>query len=68
LYSWRMVEPLRKYAPLDEGRVVIVPNAVDSKRFRKVPSEGLTRMLGIGREDKVMLCVGRITPAKGIRY
>ena len=68
LYSRRMVEPLRKYAPLDEGKVVIVPNAVDSERFRKVPSEGLRRRLGIGRKGRVVLYVGRITSAKGLRY
>jgi glycosyltransferase involved in cell wall biosynthesis len=67
LYSKRMLQEVRNYAPVNEEKVVIVRNAVDTERFKRCESARLRAKLGIGRE-KVVLYVGRISPSRGVHY
>lgn len=68
LYSRRMISPVRKHAPnLDLNKVRIVPNGVDTERFRPgLKTEFLREKLGIKEGVKVVLYVGRLTPQKGL--
>ena len=68
LYSHRMIEPVRKHAPtLDLNKVRIIPNGVDTERFKPgLNAEFLRRKLGLKKSDKVVLYVGRLTPQKGL--
>lgn len=43
----------------------LVPNALDTERFRDLPPRGaLRRALGIGDGEPVILCLGRLHPVK----
>ena len=60
-------EALLRWLPGLEGKVQVVPNAVDPEHFR-VPEEKVDHVrqeLGIKEEDKVVLYAGRMQPAKG---
>ncbi|MBI2094882.1 MAG: glycosyltransferase family 4 protein [Candidatus Omnitrophica bacterium] len=52
-------------------KVIVIPNGVSPTRFRKLPPddpalEEWRGRLGLGREDRVILFVGRIHPIKGV--
>jgi glycosyltransferase involved in cell wall biosynthesis len=50
-------------------KVVVVPNAVDTERFRPVPrDEALAASLGIGRKDPVIGYISTFSPYEGIPY
>jgi len=55
---------------IDPERIEVIYNAVDLEQFR--PSEAralqLRERLDIGKDDPVLLCVGRLDPQKGQRY
>ncbi len=47
------------------GNITVVPNSIDLKRFnRKISGSGMLEKLGIGREEKVVLYMGRISKEK----
>lgn len=53
-------------AGVDEGKVVIVPNGVDTEFFQPgVPVDNVAERLGLGGR-RVMLFVGRVTYGKGV--
>ena len=50
-------------------KVFIVPNAVDTERFRPVPrDQALAALLGIGRNDPVIGYISTFSPYEGIPY
>lgn len=54
-----------------EHKIIIVPNGVDSRIFKPLSAPErvtLRRRMGIPPEQKVVLCVGRLQPKKGLHY
>ncbi|WP_427310839.1 glycosyltransferase [Cupriavidus sp. H39] len=49
-----------------EGRVIVMPNGIDTSRFRPDPAsrEQTRRDLGLGPDDRLVLNVGRLVPEK----
>lgn len=70
LYSWLMLEPIKKYAPtLNSNKVRIVPNGVNIKRFKPIKREKLKffkKKLGLPQNGYVVLYVGRVSHSKGL--
>ena len=61
-------EKLAQLYDVDKSKVRIVPNGVDTERFK--PSEGgeeLKRRIGLGNRP-IVLFVGRLIPRKGLSY
>ena len=50
------------------GRVVLVPNAVDTQHFHPHGTSDLREKLGISAETVVVAAVARLSPEKGHRY
>ncbi len=53
---------------LSKDRTVIIPNAIDTKRYNSVKPADLRKELGIDYNLKVILTVGRYNPKKGYEY
>lgn len=53
---------LLKHCP----KTIVLPNAVDSKEFHKVPKEEARNMLGLSKEDTIALFVGSFCHRKGV--
>jgi glycosyltransferase involved in cell wall biosynthesis len=53
-------------SPIEEGRIQVVPNGIDTKRFRPEPDwRNETRAaFGLSRDDLLIGAVGRLTPEK----
>jgi D-inositol-3-phosphate glycosyltransferase len=51
----------------DSRKVVIIPSAVNTKIFRPVAQAEARRRVGIAREGKVIVYIGRMLPRKDIR-
>jgi len=50
-------------------KVEIVPNGIDLRKFpTSVDREGVRRRYGIHAHEKLVLCVGRLVPQKGVEY
>jgi len=50
-------------------KVVIVPNGIDLKKFpESVDRETVRRRYGIHPHERLVLCVGRLVPQKGVEY
>jgi glycogen(starch) synthase len=53
--------------PLD--KVDVIPNAIDASQYRTSVDRGSVRQrYGVGWGEKMVLCVGRLVPQKGIEY
>jgi glycosyltransferase involved in cell wall biosynthesis len=50
---------------VDPARAIVVPNGVDTTRFRPMPREEARRRLGIPAEAKVLVTVGGLVRRKG---
>ncbi|MCS7220399.1 MAG: glycosyltransferase [Anaerolineae bacterium] len=50
----------------DPDRIAVVPCGVDLRRFHPIPQEVARAKLGLPREQRLVLFVGRIEPLKGI--
>lgn len=50
----------------DQGKIEIVPSAVDVDVFKPVPKRQARKTLGLNQNDKILLYVGRLLPRKGI--
>ena len=60
-------EDVMKFSP--RSKVAIIPNAVDTRRFR--PDVGFTplkQQLGISESHRVVLSVGHLVPRKGFQF
>jgi glycosyltransferase involved in cell wall biosynthesis len=56
---------------LPGNKITIIPNSVDTEVFQEIDPKVIARKkeeFGILPEDKVLLTVGRVDPAKGHRY
>lgn len=51
----------------DPARIPIVPAAVNTRRFRPVDQAAARGALGLDRDDRIILSLGRILPRKDIR-
>jgi len=50
-------------------KVEIVPNGIDLRKFpESVDREAVRRRYGIHAHEKLVLCVGRLVPQKGVEY
>ncbi len=54
------------YYNANENKIAIIPPGVDLEHFYPIPMDEARDVIGIPREDKVILYVGRIEPLKGI--
>jgi len=54
---------------LSKEKITVIHNGSDLRRFRpeQSPSPGLKRSLGFGKDDPVLMVVGRLEPQKGHR-
>ena len=53
--------------PLD--KVDVIPNAIDPTKYQTSVDRGAVRQrYGVGYGEKLILCVGRLVPQKGIEY
>jgi glycosyltransferase involved in cell wall biosynthesis len=54
---------------LPEEKVDIIPNAIDASKYQISVDRGAVRQhYGVGYGEKLILCVGRLVPQKGIEY
>ena len=51
----------------DPGKVVIIPSAVNTKIFRPVAKAEARHRIGLEREERVIVYIGRMLPRKDIR-
>ncbi|HET7011415.1 MAG TPA: glycosyltransferase [Anaerolineales bacterium] len=51
---------------VDIGRVVVIPPGVDVARFYPIPSDEAREFVGVPKDGRMLLFVGRIEPLKGI--
>jgi glycosyltransferase involved in cell wall biosynthesis len=71
-YSDRVVavsEAVRRYLTDSEGiqrdQIVVIPNGVDTQRFRPRDKSAIRKSLGIADHEVVIGAAGRLTPVKG---
>jgi glycosyltransferase involved in cell wall biosynthesis len=48
--------------------VLVIPNGADLNRFKNLSRPKIRDGLGVARDEKIVLFVGRFHPVKGIRY
>jgi glycogen(starch) synthase len=54
---------------LPSDKVYIIPNAIDATQYQiSVDRGAVRRRYGVGWGEKMVLCVGRLVPQKGIEY
>lgn len=52
-----------------DGKVNVIPNAIDVEKYNvNVDRWAVRRRFGVGDHEKLVLCVGRLVPQKGIEY
>ena len=57
---------LQEYYKADPARIVIIPPGVDTGHFYPIPLDEAHEFIGIPRDDRMVLFVGRIEPLKGV--
>jgi len=50
----------------DPRKLVVIPPGVDTDHFYPIPADEAREFIGIPREDRMVLFVGRIEPLKGV--
>jgi glycosyltransferase involved in cell wall biosynthesis len=54
---------------LPKEKVDVIPNAIDAAEYQKSVNRGAVRKrYGVGWGEKLILCVGRLVPQKGVKY
>jgi len=54
---------------LPHNKVDVIPNAIDASKYHSSADRGAVRQrYGIGWGEKLVLCVGRLVPQKGVEY
>jgi len=54
---------------LPKDKVDVIPNAIDATKYQiPVDREAVRQRYGVGWGEKLILCVGRLVPQKGIEY
>ncbi|MCW8801928.1 MAG: glycosyltransferase family 4 protein [Candidatus Bathyarchaeota archaeon] len=67
--SHSMKEEICNHFNLPREKVDIIPNAIDASNYEIPVDRGAVRQrYGIGWGEKLILCVGRLVPQKGVEY
>ena len=54
---------------VDEAKIRVIPNGVDTERFRPIlDNEKVRGKIGLAKDKQYVLFVGRIVPRKGLHY
>ncbi len=64
--SDRERDHLIRHYDADAARVTVIPCGVDLDRFQPVDRTAARRQIGVGPKEKLVLCVGRLAPEKGL--
>ena len=59
---------LTAYPALDESRVRVIPNGIDTELYAPVPGRDVLRRYGLDPDRPIALFVGRITRQKGVGH
>ncbi len=67
--SHSMKTEICEHFSLPADKVDIIPNAIDTTKYNVPVDRGAVRQrYGVGWGEKMILCVGRLVPQKGIEY
>jgi glycogen(starch) synthase len=67
--SQSMKDEICNHFNLPVNKVDVIPNAIDATRYQIPVDRGAVRQrYGVGWGEKLVLCVGRLVPQKGIEY
>jgi glycosyltransferase involved in cell wall biosynthesis len=67
--SQSMKNEICNHFNLPENKVDIIPNAINPEKYQTFSDRGKVRQrYGIGWGEKLVLCVGRLVPQKGVEY
>jgi len=67
--SHSMKEEICNHFNLPEKKIDVIPNAIDSSKYQISVDRGAIRQrYGVGWGEKLILCVGRLVPQKGVEY
>lgn len=61
-------EIMEDYAMIEDGKLAVSPPGIDFEDLEEVEQRKARSRLRIPQEDKVILCLGRITPYKGYHH
>ncbi|WP_405929602.1 glycogen synthase [Streptomyces griseus] len=56
------------YPRIDGDRVTVVHNGIDAVRYAPDPHTDELELLGVRTDRRIVVCVARITPQKGLRH
>lgn len=60
------VSQLKNLYHAEENKITVIPPGVNTDRFYPIPMDEAKEVVGIPKEDRMVLFVGRIEPLKGI--
>ena len=64
-----MKDEICNHFNLPREKVDIIPNAIDASKYDIPVDRGAVRQrYGVGWGEKLILCVGRLVPQKGVEY
>jgi len=67
--SASMKAEIQGHFRLPQEKIEIVPNGIDTKRYNaSVDQSAVKGRYGVNPDEKLVLCVGRLVPQKGIEY
>ena len=67
--SQSMKDEICNHFNIPEKKVDVIPNAIDPTKYQTYADRGSVRQrYGVGWGEKLILCVGRLVPQKGIEY
>ena len=55
-------------AGIPGGKITVIPNGVDTTRFRPRSAEECRRAVGESQDAPLIVCVSRLSPEKGVRF
>jgi len=67
--SQSMKDEICNHFNIPEKKVDVIPNAIDATKYQTSVDKGSVRQrYGVGWGEKLIICVGRLVPQKGIEY
>ncbi len=67
--SQSMKDEICNHFNLPKNKVDVIPNAIDASKYEIPVDRGAVRQrYGVGWGEKLVLCVGRLVPQKGVEY
>jgi glycosyltransferase involved in cell wall biosynthesis len=67
--SQSMKDEICNHFNIPEEKVDVIPNAIDATKYQiPVDRSAVRQRYGVGWGEKLILCVGRLVPQKGIEY